>query len=166
MSPDLHSEPKKPVALMGLVAAQLVCAAYFLFDVFADFQLTSGEPHLIVEFLAAILLIVTALVLYRQINAMMQRQARLQQAVSVASAAIAEVIEAHFTDWRLTPTEHEIANLLVKGLPITEIARIRGSAEGTVKSHLNAIYRKSGSQNRGELLSQIIDSLMARDAET
>lgn len=166
MSPDLETATKKPVGLIGLVAAQLGCAAYFLFDVFADFHLATGEPHLIVELLAAILLIATALVLRRQINTMLRRQARLNQAVSTASAAIAEVIEAHFVAWRLTPTEHEIANLLVKGLPIAEIAQVRGSAEGTVKSHLNAIYRKSGSQNRGELLSQIIDSLMARDAES
>ncbi len=37
---------------------------------------------------------------------------------------------------------------------------MRGSAEGTVKSHLNAIYRKSGTANRGELLSSIIDTLI------
>ena len=81
----------------------------------------------------------------------------------MAGAAIAEVIEAHFAEWALTPAEHDIANFLVKGLSIAEIAQVRGSAEGTVKSHLNAIYRKSGSQNRGELLAQILDSLMARE---
>jgi len=33
-----------------------------------------------------------------------------------------------------------------------------------VKAHLNAIYRKSGARNRGELLSLLIDSLLAGKA--
>jgi DNA-binding NarL/FixJ family response regulator len=62
----------------------------------------------------------------------------------------------------LTPSEADVANFLVKGLGIAEIAQMRGSAEGTIKSHLNSIYRKSGTHNRGEVLSLIIDSLMDR----
>jgi len=41
---------------------------------------------------------------------------------------------------------------------------MRGSAEGTVKSQLNAIYRKAGVGNRGELLSLLIEELMDRRA--
>ena len=37
---------------------------------------------------------------------------------------------------------------------------MRGSAEGTVKAHLNAIYRKAGVQGRGALLSMLVKDLM------
>ena len=43
---------------------------------------------------------------------------------------------------------------------VAKIADLCGSAEGTIKSHLNAIYRKSGTSGRGDLLSVIIDGLI------
>ena len=36
----------------------------------------------------------------------------------------------------------------IKGLSIAEIARLRGTSEGTVKAHSNAIYRKAGVSGR------------------
>ena len=51
--------------------------------------------------------------------------------------------------------------LMLKGLSIPEIAQIRGSAEGTVKSHLNGIYRKAGVTGRGAFLSLFIEDLMS-----
>ena len=43
---------------------------------------------------------------------------------------------------------------------LSEVAEIRGSAEGTVKAHLNAIYRKAGVQGRNGLMSLLIEDLM------
>jgi len=97
----------------------------------------------------------------RYLMSLLRRKAHLEQSASIANAAIHDVIEAHFEMWKLTPAEQDVANFLVKGLSIAEIAAIRGNAEGTVKSHLNAIYRKSETKGRGELLSSIIDSLMS-----
>ena len=68
---------------------------------------------------------------------------------------------AHFDSWGLTPSERDVALFVIKGLPIAEIARLRGSAEGTVKSQLNAVYRKSGVSGRGALLGLLIDDLVA-----
>ena len=48
----------------------------------------------------------------------------------------------------------------MKGCSIADIAQMRGSAEGTVKTHLNAIYRKAGVQGRGQLVSVLIEDLM------
>ena len=39
-------------------------------------------------------------------------------------------------------------------------AKLRGSAEGTIKTHLNAIYRKSGVTGRAQLVSILIEDLM------
>ena len=70
------------------------------------------------------------------------------------------VIESHFDDWKLTVSERDVAALMVKGLSIAEIANVRGSAEGTVKAQLNAIYRKANARNRAEVLSHIMDTLI------
>lgn len=165
MPVNLSAKPRPPWGLILLVLAQILCAGFFLADVIGDFgRADESRPHLSIEMLAGAVLIVSVVVLIRVIVSILRRQAHLERAAGIASAAIAEVIEAHFAAWRLTPAEHDVANLMVKGLSIAEIADIRGSAEGTVKAHLNAIYRKSGCQNRGELLSRIIDSLMERDA--
>ena len=53
-----------------------------------------------------------------------------------------------------------MATFLIKGADIAEIARLRGSAEGTVKAHLNAIYRKAGVSGRPALVSLLIEDLM------
>ena len=155
---------RPPVGLMTLIAAQALCAVFFMGDVIADIRHDGGvQAHILIELFAVIALIAGLVFEIRYIAALLRRQAHLQRSASMAAAAMADVIEAHFAEWRLSPAEHDVANLLVKGLSIAEIADLRGSAEGTVKSQLNAIYRKSGCQNRGEVLARIIDSVMERD---
>jgi DNA-binding CsgD family transcriptional regulator len=61
----------------------------------------------------------------------------------------------------LSPSEGDVAMFLVKGLDTAEIAGKQGRAEGTIKAHPNGIYRKSGTRSRAEMLSILIDSLMA-----
>lgn len=163
MTLDLAAPVRPPYALLALILAQAVCAVVFVGDVMADSRMEGTDGlHLSIELVAAVTLAVTIAFETRYVMRLLRRQAHLRRAASLAAAAMTEVIDAHFEAWKLTPSENDVATLLVKGLPIAEIARIRGSAEGTVKSHLNAIYRKSGSQNRGELLAQIIDSMMDR----
>jgi DNA-binding NarL/FixJ family response regulator len=78
----------------------------------------------------------------------------------MASAALQDVVQSHFDEWKLTASERDVAALMVKGLSISEIAGVRGTAEGTVKAHLNAIYRKANARNRAEVLSTIMDTLI------
>jgi DNA-binding NarL/FixJ family response regulator len=154
-----------PYALLLLLALQVFCAGFFLIDVAADFLASGGEladGHLVVETLAAIALVAAIVLETRWLMWLLRRKAHLERSVSTARAAVQDVIEQHFADWRLTPSEADIANFLVKGLSISEIAAARGSAEGTVKSHLNAIYRKAGATGRGDLMALILDGLMGQ----
>jgi DNA-binding NarL/FixJ family response regulator len=52
----------------------------------------------------------------------------------------------------LTKREQEIVALVCVGLANKIIARRLGISEGTVKSHLNQIFRKLGVQNRATLI--------------
>ena len=76
------------------------------------------------------------------------------------SGAFAELLAERFEQWGLTPSERDVAWFTIKGLSIAEIARLRGTSEGTVKAHSNAIYRKAGVSGRTQLLSLFIEDLM------
>jgi DNA-binding CsgD family transcriptional regulator len=79
------------------------------------------------------------------------------------SGAFATLLEERFAQWGLTRSERDVAWFTIKGLSIAEIARLRGTSEGTVKAHSNAIYRKAGVSGRTQLLSLFIEDLMEGD---
>lgn len=96
---------------------------------------------------------------------MLRRQASLEQGLRVAAGALAQIMEEYFRDWGLTPSEQDIAAFAIKGFSIAEIAELRGSAEGTVKTHLNAIYRKAGVAGRAQLVSLLVEDLLRAPLE-
>lgn len=165
MALKLETHTKMPLGLALLIAVQLFCVVFFLTDLIADYRaLAPGARysfHLNVEAIATMSLVAAIAVEVRYLLFLLRRNAHLEKDLKVASAAVYDVIAAHFETWKLSPSETDVATFLVKGLDISEIARVRDCAEGTVKAHLNAIYRKSGARNRGELLSLLIDSLLA-----
>lgn len=155
---------ERSAPLVGLIAVQILCAAFFLFDVAKD-GIEIGWPpfthwEFVVELLAALSLIAAVAVELRWLMALLRRKAHLERQLSLAAGAFHDIVAAQFDSWGLTPSEQDVAMLTLKGLAIAEIAEIRGSAEGTVKSHLNGIYRKAGVNGRGAFLSLFIEELM------
>ena len=149
--------------LFGLIVVQFFCAVFFIGDVVADYRAMggfTGGVHFWFEVLAALSLLVTIAFEAGLLMRMLRRAAHLQGRLAVTKLAVYEVIEAEFEAWKLSPAEADVASFLVKGFGIAEIATLRGSAEGTVKAHLNAIYRKSGAHSRGDVLSLLIDRLL------
>ena len=82
----------------------------------------------------------------------MKTQNTLKSAL-LASAAFAVVV----------PT---MALAAIKGSSIAEIARMRGTKDGTIKAQLNAIYRKAGVTGRPQLISFFIDEMVDGIAPT
>lgn len=156
--------PKIPLVLIALIAVQVFCAVVFLGDLLADNQspnmTASDRVDLLIEAAASIGLAAGTVFEIRYLMTLLQRKSHLENSLRAANAAVFDVIEAEFDTWALTPSERDVATFLVKGLSISEIADLRGNAEGTVKAHLNAIYRKSGTRNRAEMLSHLIDTMM------
>ena len=163
------SDPARPLVLILVIAAQAFCAAVFLGDIIGDLAGRGKEgpegKHAYIEALATFALIAAIIVELRILLWLLRRKAHLEQALSTAQSAVQEVINSELEAWQLTPAEKDVANFLIKGLSTGEIATMRGSAEGTIKAQLNAIYRKSGSSSRAELMSQLIDTLMGRRAQ-
>ena len=151
------------VALAVLIVVQLACAAFFSWDVVSD----RPEPgqifdtHLLLEAVATVVLLVGIVVEWKYLSILLRRQARAEKALHVAAGELQDLIEKYFQDWGLTPSEADVAMFALKGFSIPDIAEFRGSKEGTIKSHLNGIYRKAGVTGRAQLLSLLVEDLMS-----
>lgn len=152
-------------ALLALMGLQAACTILFLIDVRDDLRdWQSGASltlHLAIELSANMGLVLAILVEGLFLRKLLLHHARTERALSVASGALNEVMRGHFDGWGLTAAEADVAAFTIKGFSIAEIAKLRGSAEGTVKSQLNAIYRKSGLSGRGQLVSLLIEDLLS-----
>ena len=150
-----------PNLVIALIGVQTVCAIVFLIDVVQDVSTPGGMSwHLLPEAMAALALLLGIAFEVMYLLHLLKRKASLERSVSMASAQLEEIVQSHFDSWNLTASERDVAGLMIKGLSISEIASVRGSAEGTVKAHLNAIYRKANARNRAEVLSHIMDTLI------
>ncbi len=56
---------------------------------------------------------------------------------------------------RLTPSEEDIVERLLRGASNAAIARARGTSERTVANQLQRIYRKHGVFSRAELIARL-----------
>ena len=159
---------QRPSATAMLIIAQLLCTMFFVWDVAQDALFRPGEDwpnlHFLLESAATLALLAAIGFESRILQRLLHRQAHLEAQVDLAAKAFHDLVEDRFDSWGLTTAERDVGHFTVKGISITEIATMRGSAEGTVKSQLNAIYRKAGVGNRGELLSLLIEELMDRRA--
>jgi DNA-binding CsgD family transcriptional regulator len=155
---------RQGLALALLMAVQAACAAFFIIDIAEDFaEMPVGafiDLHISLELVANLALIAAIAVEGIVLRRLLAQQARADRALSLASGALHEVMERHFATWGLTPSEADVASFTIKGCSIAEVARLRGSGEGAVKSHLNAIYRKSGLAGRSQLVGLLIDDLL------
>jgi DNA-binding CsgD family transcriptional regulator len=149
--------------VLALIVIQALCTVIFMGDVVADLlpQGLKGltDPANLSEIAASAGLILglvfEAIVLWRLLG----RHHRMQKSLSAATGALTDLMEGYFSTWALTPTEADVAAFTIKGYSIAEIAVFRGSAEGTIKTHLNAIYRKSGTAGRAQLVSVLVEDL-------
>lgn len=146
--------------LLVLIVFQVICAAFFVYDVTSDIQSLDGLSHFIPEALATTCLFLGIAVEIRVLLELLRRQQKMKQGLDVAAGALADVMNSYFAQWNLTEAEQDVAGFAIKGYSITEIAGLRGSAEATVKAQLNSIYRKSGTQGRAQLVSVLVEDLL------
>ena len=78
----------------------------------------------------------------------------------MAKGALGELVQMRFREWSLSSAEQEVALFALKGCSVTEIARMRGAANGTVRSQLSQIYTKAGVTSQAMLVSLFFDDLL------
>jgi len=158
---------KRNFEVQSLIFAFLImaiCEAFFLIDVFADvFYIdinTSWFDHTTVEFISAVTLALALVVIGIQIARLLREHRTAKDSVQVASGELLGVIYNRFEEWQLTSSESEIAMLLIKGFSAQEIADMRNTRSGTVKSQSSAIYQKAGVRGRNELVAYFVEDLL------
>ncbi len=82
-----------------------------------------------------------------------------KQQVQKYRDGVGEILTKQFKIWGLTDSESDIALLLVKGSSMKEVASIRGTGESTVRQQATSIYKKSGLENRNQLVSYFLEDL-------
>jgi DNA-binding CsgD family transcriptional regulator len=153
------------LALAAVVAAQVLCSLFFIWDIMAGLFGLRTEPlswqtRELIEIGAAIGLMLGVVLGAVLLVRIFRHNRRIEDQLRRASTAFAELLEERFAEWSLTPSERDVAWFTIKGLSLAEIARLRQTSEGTVKAQSNAIYRKSGVSGRTQLLSLFIEDLM------
>ncbi len=155
----------RAAVLWSLFALQAICCAYFLMDIAWDFIWpTSFNPLAesdVIEALVTIALFFGLTFTGSELRQILTRQDQLEDQIKVASGAFSEVMEMRFSTWALTSAEREVAILAIKGFSIAEMADLRETKQGTIKSQCAAVYKKADVAGRLQLLSIFLDDLMA-----
>ena len=84
---------------------------------------------------------------------------RLRKRAESALAGFSTAVERHFQAWNLTPTEREVALLLLKGYGHKQVAARTGRSERTVRQHAVSVYEKSGLGGRAELAAFFLEGV-------
>ena len=163
----LYNLRNSRISLASLLAVQLFCAVFFLgegmlesFDLDLD---ATGISHDVFESVLAVALLGSLLLTVIEFRSLQEREEHMKSKLKAATGAFAQLLDEHFEQWSLTPSERDVALLAVKGLSISDIARVRATKEGTIKAQCNAIYRKAGVTGRTQLLSIFIEELLAEE---
>ena len=157
--PTRH-QSRQLVTLAALIVLQAACALFFARDVINDILDADAWSHVITEVAATISLAVGLIVQAIVLRKLTLRHARMEQGLAVARGSLSDVMENYFETWKLSPAEQDVAAFTIKGYSIAEIAKLRGSAEATIKAQLNAIYRKADVQGRAQLVSVLVEDLL------
>lgn len=91
----------------------------------------------------------------------LERMAEMGRQIDVASGNFQDHLTDTFKEWDLSPSEQAVAIYAMKGFSNAEVAKLRGTSASTVKSQMNAIFRKSGFQNRPQLISFLVEELLS-----
>lgn len=154
---------RRAILLAAVISLQAVTAIFFFADVVADLAVDGQfeDIHMWLETLAAVALVGGVIFLMVELRRVLGRMTTLENATQAARGEMAELIDAYFTEWGLTPSERDVALMVLKGIDNDEIARIRGTAPGTVRAQCTAIYTKAGVDGRAQLFSHFMDELLA-----
>lgn len=145
-----------------LSASVLISAIiFFAYDIITDLSVGSDSySHIIVELVVCLAI---SVVLFQELKRVVSLKNEVQtEKVKTArlSGELFKVMNKQFCDWGLSPSENEVALLLIKGLSMKEISQIRQVKEKTVRQQATQIYAKSGYAGRHELAAHFIEDLM------
>ena len=156
---------RHPLIVWFLVALQMLCGAYFLWEILAS---VLGLPIIplrweqreIVEIGATVGLLLGSLMGVALAITARREMRRAKRAQRLTAGQFTDVVREYFAKLGLTPAETEVAWYILKGMSISEIAQLRNTREGTVKTQGTAIYKKAGVNGKSQLMSLLVEDLL------
>lgn len=153
----MADSPRRNALAAGLVVGlQALAAIYFL----ADAVWESGSGLAFADLFVGMALLAGTLFAGQMVRRLLAEAERRDAALALARGALADLIQQRFAEWGLSPSEAEVALFALKGCTIADIARVRGSASGTVRSQLSQVYAKAGVSGQPMLMSLFLDELV------
>jgi len=130
--------------------------------------------HIGLEILTVFLSVWGIVMLIRAINSRSNQIAALNQKVEKTESDLelshsklkeigreySKYLHKQFDAWELTPSEKEVALVLLKGLSFKEIAEVRNTKEKTVRQQASTIYRKSNVSGRHEFSAWFFEDML------
>ena len=144
----------------------VLATLFFAYDIIADF-LDDSESffHIAVEFLVFLSITAILFIELRRVSQLSREISREQVKTARLSGELLAVMRDQFSRWGLSPSESEVALLLIKGLSMKEVSLAREVKEKTVRQQATGIYAKSGYAGRHELAAHFIEDLMSYDSD-
>ncbi len=161
-----RSGRRKLVLLYGALAVQALSAFFFLGELWSEILGLRETPipyayQEVIQVLASIGLSIGVLASALLVRRHLDRMEELSRQIDLATGNYENHLQDLFRNWRLSPSEQEVTIYAMKGFSNGEIAEFRSTTASTVKSQMNAIYRKSGLANRQQLISFLVEELLA-----
>lgn len=160
-----------PLASTVIFALITICIAT---DLVADIANGESAWHLAGMAVGTLLSLTGLVLMLRMLSAARARARVLEVALDHTRAdsirwreqagqvlrGVGALIDRQFGDWGLSPSEREIALLLLKGLSLRSIAEARNASEPTVRQQAQSIYRKGKLSGRAELSAFFLEDLL------
>lgn len=151
-----------------------IVALLLLYDLASETSHWHRLSHLILEFVAILLLAALLAYLLKLLMQLRQNMKGLKQRLEMAedlakqwkkaaselARGVSGIIEQQFAAWKFSNAEQEVAMLLLKGLSFKEIAQLRQTSERTVRQQAQELYRKSGISGRAAFSAYFMEDLL------
>ena len=146
-------------------------AVFLIYDLAVDafVEDEAATTHFILESIVFVAVLGLLAFYLRDLADLRTRLRREKSRNRALAGEIAAGIEAQMREWKLTPSERDVAWAIVKGYRFAEIAELRRVKEGTVRLQATAIYGKAGVRGRAEFVAEIVQELLTpiwEDPET
>jgi len=150
-------------SLIAVMLLQMVAAFFFVVDSIED-QIAEARQGFsldaVMECVIAFAMLCGIVLSSRYIVRLRGELRWKEHSLAKARGVLAEHIAMRFGEWGLTPGEGDVALFALKGCNVSEIARLRGVAVGTVRSQLSQVYTKAGVTSQAMMVSLFIDDLL------
>lgn len=152
--------------LYGVLAFQLAGALIFVSDLWSEVLGLRSTPipyewQEIIQILASVSLLTGAATSVMYLRNSQRTMRSMRRQMDAAAGNFKAHLDTCFEKWNLTPSECEVAIYAMKGFSNAEVAALRGTSASTVKSQMNSIYKKSDFANRQQLISFLVEDLLA-----